>query len=65
MRKIISYSVSIAILIAVSPAYACGMVCADFESKAEAQAQAYFDTNKSGYKRLDSDKDGIECEALK
>lgn len=61
MRRIISYSLSIAILIATSPAYACGMVCADFESKAE----AYFDTNKSGYKRLDRDKDGIECEALK
>lgn len=63
MRKIISYSVSIAILIAASPAYACGVVCADFESKAE--AQAYFDTNKSGYKRLDLDKDGIECKALR
>lgn len=61
MRKIIIYSVSIAILIATSPAYACVMVCADFESK----AQAYFDANKSGYKRLDREKDGIECEALK
>lgn len=37
MRKIISYSVSIAILIAASPAYAGGVICADFGNQAEAK----------------------------
>ena len=63
MRKIISYSVSIAILIAAYPAYAGGVVCADFGSQAE--AQAYFNAKTAGYKRLDRDKDGIACEALR
>lgn len=63
MKKIISYSISLAMLIAVVPAYAGGVVCADFGSQAE--AQAYFNAKKSGYMRLDRDKDGIACEALK
>lgn len=63
MRKIISYSVSIAILIVASPAYAGGVVCADFGSHAE--AQAYFNAKKAGYKRLDRNKNGITCEALR
>lgn len=63
MRKIISYSISLLILNASFPAYAGGVVCTDFGSQAE--AQAYFDAKKSGYKRLDLDKDGIACEALR
>lgn len=31
----------------------------------QAEAQAYFDARKSGYKRLDRDNDGIACEALR
>ncbi|MBA2056330.1 excalibur calcium-binding domain-containing protein [Psychrobacter cryohalolentis] len=63
MRKVISYSISLLILNASFPAYAGSVVCADFGSQAE--AQAYFDAKKSGYKRLDLDKDGIACEALR
>lgn len=63
MRKIIGYLVSMAILVVASPAYAGGVVCADFGSQAE--AQAYFNAKKAGYKRLDRDKDEIACETLR
>ena len=63
MRRLVSYTLSVAILTAAIPAYAGGVVCADFGSQAE--AQAYFDARKSGFKRLDRDNDGIACEALR
>lgn len=64
MQKFIGGALVISILAAVSiPAQADGVVCADFNSQAE--AQAYFDAKKPGYKRLDRDKDGVACEALK
>lgn len=63
MKRLISYTLSVGILIASMPAYAGGVVCADFGSQAE--AQAYFNAKKAGYKRLDRDKDGIACEALR
>lgn len=64
MKKlIISCSVAVAMLTASIPANAAGIVCADFGSQAE--AQAYFDAKKPGYNRLDRDKDGIACEALR
>lgn len=62
MNKIITVAVSIAMLAVSMPALAGGVVCADF--KTQAQAQAYFDAKKPGYKRLDRDKDGIACETL-
>lgn len=37
--------------------------CGDFSSRAAAQAT--YDSNKSCYKNLDSDSDGIACENLK
>lgn len=63
MKKFMGYSISFVMLVAAVPAYAGGVVCADFGSQAE--AQAYFNAKKSGYKRLDRDKDGIACEALR
>ncbi|MDA6072301.1 excalibur calcium-binding domain-containing protein [Flavobacterium sp. AC] len=36
--------------------------CGDF--KTQAQAQATYDSNRSCYKNLDADKDGIACENL-
>lgn len=36
--------------------------CADF--KTQLQAQATYDSNRSCYKNLDADKDGIACENL-
>ena len=62
MKKLISSVMSIAILTASVPAFAGGVVCADFSTQAE--AQAYFDAKKPGYQRLDRDKDGVACEAL-
>lgn len=63
MNKMICSIVSFTLLAASLPANAAGVKCADFRSQAE--AQAYFDAKKPGYKRLDRDKDGIACEALK
>ncbi|MBZ4043256.1 excalibur calcium-binding domain-containing protein [Flavobacterium hibisci] len=37
--------------------------CGDFAN--QAQAQSAYDNNKSCYKNLDSDGDGIACENLK
>lgn len=37
--------------------------CGDFTS--QAQAQSTYNSNKSCYKNLDSDNDGIACENLK
>ena len=37
--------------------------CGDFSSRA--QAQAAYNSNKSCYKNLDADGDGIACESLK
>lgn len=62
MRELIIVAVSMAMLTISIPALAGGVVCADF--KTQAQAQAYFNAKKPGYKRLDRDKDGIACESL-
>ncbi|WP_435979505.1 excalibur calcium-binding domain-containing protein [Psychrobacter sp. DM4] len=63
MKNIIVCAVSSIILLTAVPANAGGVVCADFGSQAE--AQAYFNAKKAGYTRLDRDKDGIACEALR
>ena len=63
MKNIIAFAVSITVLFTAIPANAGDVVCADLGSQAE--AQAYFNAKKAGYKRLDRDKDGIACESLR
>lgn len=57
MKKLIL----LGLIIGLSPA-ALAASCKDF--KTHAQAQAYFDAKKPGYKRLDRDKDGSACDCL-
>ena len=40
---------------------AMAVSCKSFSS--QAQAQQYFNAKKSGYKKLDRDRDGIACES--
>ena len=63
MKIILFAATSILLFTTSLPANAKGVVCADFSSQAE--AQRYFDAKKAGYQRLDRDKDGIACEALR
>lgn len=63
MKKFVVCAISSIMLFTAIPANAGGVVCADFGSQAE--AQAYFNAKKAGYMRLDRDKDGIACEALR
>ena len=54
------YLLAILFICFTSQAYA--VKCADFKNQKE--AQAYFNAKKSGYKRLDRDKDGSACDCL-
>lgn len=49
-------------LLGLSTTSAFAVKCADFSTHAE--AQAYFNAKKPGYKRLDRDKDGSACDCL-
>lgn len=51
----------IAILM-ITTTSAFAIKCKDFRTHAE--AQAYFNAKKPGYKRLDRDKDGSACDCL-
>ncbi|MBK0062602.1 MULTISPECIES: excalibur calcium-binding domain-containing protein [unclassified Acinetobacter] len=44
------------------PSIAFAKYCKDFKTHAE--AQAYFNAKKPGYKRLDRDGDGSACDCL-
>lgn len=50
----------IAVLTLGLSAPAMAVSCKSFSS--QAQAQQYFNAKKSGYKKLDRDRDGIACE---
>lgn len=51
----------IAVLTLGLSAPAMAVSCKSFGS--QAQAQQYFNAKKSGYKKLDRDRDGIACES--
>ena len=63
MNKTLMGTFCLRLVSASLPAHAAKVKCSDFKSQKE--AQAYFDAKKPGYERLDRDKDGIACEALK
>ena len=57
MKKLILCS-----LLVSFPSLSFAVKCADFKTHAE--AQAYFNAKKPGYKRLDRDGDGSACDCL-
>ena len=50
------------LLVLSIPSLTFAKYCKDFKTHQE--AQAYFNTKKPGYKRLDRDKDGSACDCL-
>ncbi|SSY80108.1 excalibur calcium-binding domain-containing protein [Alysiella crassa] len=58
MKKLFSI-MGLATLLTFSTS-AMAVSCKSFSS--QAQAQQYFNAKKSGYKKLDRDRDGIACE---
>lgn len=56
------FSLTILALLLSNPTMA-RVGCKDFAT--QAQAQAYFDAKKAGYKNLDRDKDGRACDCNK
>jgi len=61
MKKILL--IAIIISLSFTMTYAKGKTCRNFKNHSE--AQAYFNAQKAGWKRLDGDKDGEACECLK
>lgn len=61
MKHPLTAMLAATLLFAASAAHA-RVSCKAFSSQAE--AQAYYDAQKKGYKSLDKDKDGEACECL-
>ena len=58
MKKLLVVCLGLAVL----PTTSFAVSCKSF--KTHAQAQAYFNAKKPGYKRLDRDHDGSACDCL-
>lgn len=58
MKKLLTMCLGLALFSTT----AFAVKCKDFQT--HAQAQAYFDAKKAGYKRLDRDHDGSACDCL-